>query len=107
MILKGYFLTLWADRGSGLGGATEWNDPATLWERTMKNIAVSVALAAIAIALVISGSGDARADQSGDPDFCYGGWVFVPSLSSGFWIDDENQLHRSLVSGGRWMCPSG
>lgn len=73
----------------------------------MKNIVVGVALAGIVLALVIAGTGDARADQSGDPDFCYGGWVLVPTLKSGFWFDSEGYAHSKLVQGLDWSCPSG
>jgi len=48
----------------------------------MKKFAIGVALAAVALALVISGPSGARADESGDPGFCYTGWVKVPGLKS-------------------------
>ncbi|MGE5200528.1 MAG: hypothetical protein ACM3O6_00545 [Acidobacteriota bacterium] len=98
-----------ADAGDTL--APQSRKPATrLFADAVEGLAAKyerAALAAIVLALVILGPGDARADQSGDPDFCYGGWVFVPSLSSGFHMDDENVWHRMLVPGGHWTCPSG
>jgi len=73
----------------------------------MKNITTALALLAVALGLVISAPRDARADASGDPNFCYAGWRWV---RTGYVL--ERAFTRSgasfyiWVDTGDWVCES-
>jgi hypothetical protein len=58
-------------------------------ERTMKNLFVGVALAAVVLGVVISNPGVARADATGDENFCLGVWKQV---ADGTWECREGDL---------------
>jgi len=60
----------------------------------------------IAIVGVLSalGSGSARADMSGDPDFCYAGWVWVPRYA--FSEDEHGTVSQVRLSGSVLVCPT-
>ena len=71
----------------------------------MRNVVMWTAVAAIGLAFVILGPADTRADESGDPNFCYVGWRYVPSLTS-MWVrsTDRYGWDEILVSSGKWVC---
>ena len=92
---------------SELGEANRGREPDFRKEASMKKIAAAAALVAMGLALAMVGPRDARADQSDDPDFCYGGWVWVPSMAMGpSWTPQQGYVIKQIWS-GHWSCPSG
>ena len=50
------------------------------------------------------GSGSARADMSGDPDFCYVGWVRMPRYA--YTEDEHGIVSQVRLSGTILICPT-
>jgi len=81
----------------------------------MKHVAMGAAIAAVALGLFFSNCSSAWADQSGDPDFCLGGWVKVggiPTMTAEPEIVDEDATSYTLQTktktfvAGKWACAS-
>jgi len=70
----------------------------------MTNIRKCVALAALALALFMSSPSGARADQTGDDDFCLGGWFFVPVNTVAFVTFLGYPI--PYLTGAHWSCRS-
>jgi hypothetical protein len=48
--------------------------------------------------------GPARADMSGDPDFCYVGWVSMPRYA--YTEDEHGIVSQVRLSGSILVCPT-
>jgi len=72
----------------------------------MKHIAMRIALVVVALGAVVSTPGSARADQSGDPDFCYGGWAWLPDLVVSIRKDAHRNSEFFVETVEQWVCQS-
>ena len=86
---------------------TEMTGLKVIKERTMKNITTALALLAVALGLAFSAPRDARADASGDPDFCYTGWHWVRTgyILQRVFTASGAMFYKS-VDTGDWVCGS-
>ena len=79
----------------------------------MKHIAMGAAIAAVALGLIFSNSNKAWADQSGDPDFCLGGWVqntAIPTMTSEAVVVAEDAagyyVGTKITTTNKYVCSS-
>jgi hypothetical protein len=63
--------------------------------------ALMMAMAVLSLAL---SSGSARADMSGDPNFCYVGWVSMPRYA--YTEDEHGIVSQVRLSGSILVCPT-
>ena len=62
----------------------------------------TLTLAMMGLSLVLSAS-PACADMTGDPDFCYVGWVRMPRYAYG---EDERGVLQVRLTGTILVCPT-
>jgi len=67
----------------------------------MQNRFLMIAMVGVLSSLA---SGSARADMSGDPNFCYVGWVQMPRYA--YAEDEHGMVYQVRLSGTILVCPT-